>query len=101
MGWNFAACSLKGGGNLKVIIDKNGIGGHVVNEKAEFTHKVGQKDALSKRTDGTLSNKNTRTVGGNIPRANETPKTGGSFEGNVRNIHRPLEKKARYSGCDK
>ena len=101
MGGNFAACSLKGGGNLKVIIDKNGIGGHVVNEKAEFTHKVGQKDALSKRTDGTLSNKNTRTVGGNIPRANETPKTGGSFEGNVRNIHRPLEKTARYSGGDK
>lgn len=84
---------------MKVIIDKNGISGHVVNEKTEVAHKVGQKDTLSKRTDGTISNKKTRTVG-DIPRANEIPKSGGGFEGNAGNIPRSVEMKARYSGGD-
>ena len=55
---------------MKVIIDKDGVGTHSVNDKAKISHEIAQKTTLSKRSDGTISNKNVRTVGGNKKDAN-------------------------------
>ena len=49
---------------MKVIIDNDGVSAHIVNDKAEISHEIAQKTTLSKRSDGVISNKNERTVGG-------------------------------------
>lgn len=55
---------------MKVIIDKDGVSAHTVNDKAKLSHEIAQKTALSKRSDGVIANKNVRTVGGNKKAAN-------------------------------
>lgn len=44
-------------------MDKGGVKTHAVNDKAQISHEIEQKAALSKRSDGVISNKNVRTVG--------------------------------------
>lgn len=63
MGGQNHACSLKGGDDLKVFIGGNGVGTHLVNDKAEISHEIAQKASLSKRNDGAISNRNVRVVG--------------------------------------
>ena len=58
---------------MKVIIDKDGVSAHSVNDKAKISHEIAQKTTLSKRSDGIISNRsnrNVRTVGGNKAVAN-------------------------------
>ena len=55
---------------MKVIIEKDGVSAHSVNDKARISHEIAQKTTLSKRSDGVISNKNVRTVGGNKEVAN-------------------------------
>ncbi len=58
---------------MKVIIDKDGVSAHLVNDKAKISHEIEQKTALSKRSDGAISNKNARTVR-NDKTADKAPK---------------------------
>lgn len=51
---------------MKVYIGKDGISGRAFNNKAQISHEVAPKDTLSKRSDGVISNKHVRTVGGNV-----------------------------------
>ncbi len=44
-------------------MDKGGVKTHAVNDKAQISHEIEQKAALSKRSDGVISNKNVRSVG--------------------------------------
>lgn len=48
---------------MKVFIGGNGVGTHLVNDKAEISHEIAQKASLSKRNDGAISNRNVRVVG--------------------------------------
>ena len=50
---------------MKVIIEKDGVSARSVNDKAKISHEIAQKTTLSKRSDGVISNRNVRTVGGN------------------------------------
>lgn len=49
---------------MKVIIEKNGINAHSVNDKAVISHGVAQKTELSKKSGGGLEKQQVRTVGG-------------------------------------
>lgn len=49
---------------LKVIIEKNGINAHSVNDKAVISHGIAQKTELSKKSGGRLEKQQVRTVGG-------------------------------------
>lgn len=58
---------------MKVIIEKNGISAHSVNDKAAISHGIAQKSELSKKIGGEVSNKSVRTVGSvGDKNANET-----------------------------
>lgn len=48
---------------MKVFIGGNGVGTHLVNDKAIISHEIAQKASLSKRNDGVISNRNVRVVG--------------------------------------
>jgi len=50
---------------LRVYIGRNGVSAHSVNDKAKISHEIEQKTALSKRSDGVISNRNVRSAGGN------------------------------------
>lgn len=54
----------KGVNTLKVIIEKNGINAHSVNDKAVISHGIAQKTELSKKSGGRLEKQQVRTVGG-------------------------------------
>lgn len=54
----------KGVNTLKVIIEKNGINAHSVNDKAVISHGIAQKTELSKKSGGRIENQQVRTVGG-------------------------------------
>ena len=54
----------KGVNTLKVIIEKNGINAHSVNDKAVISHEIAQKTELSKKSGGRLEKQQVRTVGG-------------------------------------
>lgn len=54
----------KGVNTLKVIIEKNGINAHSVNDKAVIYHGIAQKTELSKKSGGRLEKQQVRTVGG-------------------------------------
>ncbi len=62
---------------MKVIIDKDGVSAHSVNDKAQISHEVAQKVSLSKRNDGVISNKNVRSVSGDKT-ADKVPEQHGS-----------------------
>lgn len=49
---------------MKVIIEKNGINAHSVNDKAVISHGIAQKTELSKKSGGRIENQQVRTVGG-------------------------------------
>lgn len=49
---------------MKVIIEKNGINAHSVNDKAVISHGIAQKTELSKKSGGRLEKQQVRTVGG-------------------------------------
>ncbi len=49
---------------MRVYIGRNGVSAHSVNDKAKISHEIEQKTALSKRSDGVISNRNERSVGG-------------------------------------
>lgn len=49
---------------MKVIIEKNGINAHSVNDKAVISHGIAQKTELSKKCGGRIENQQVRTVGG-------------------------------------
>lgn len=49
---------------LKVIIEKNGINAHSVNDKAVISHGIAQKTELSKKSGGRLEKQQIRAVGG-------------------------------------
>ena len=49
---------------MKVIIEKNGINAHSVNDKAVISHGIAQKTELSKKSGGRIENQQIRTVGG-------------------------------------
>ncbi|MDE7193750.1 MAG: hypothetical protein K2O14_07235, partial [Oscillospiraceae bacterium] len=49
---------------MKVFIGGNGVGAHHINDKAQISHEIEKKTSLSKRSDGTISNKNVREIGG-------------------------------------
>lgn len=48
---------------MKVIIEKNGINAHSVNDKAVISHGIAQKTELSKKSGGRLEKQQVRTVG--------------------------------------
>lgn len=54
----------KGVNTLKVIIEKNGINAHSVNDKAVISHGIAQKTELSKKSGGRLEKQQIRAVGG-------------------------------------
>ena len=54
----------KGVNTLKVIIEKNGINAHSVNDKAVISHGIAQKTELSKKSGGRLEKQQVHTVGG-------------------------------------
>ena len=49
---------------MKVIIEKNGINAHSVNDKAVISYGIAQKTELSKKSGGRIENQQVRTVGG-------------------------------------
>lgn len=49
---------------MKVIIEKNGINAHSVNDKAVISHGIAQKTEISKKSGGRLEKQQVRTVGG-------------------------------------
>lgn len=49
---------------MKVIIEKNGINAHSVNDKAVISHGIAQKTELSKKSGGRIEKQQVRTVGG-------------------------------------
>ena len=49
---------------LKVIIEKNGINAHSVNDKAVISHGIAQKTELSKKSGGRLEKQQVHTLGG-------------------------------------
>ncbi len=49
---------------MRVYIGRNGVSAHSVNDKAKISHEIEQKTALSKRSDGVISNRNVRSAGG-------------------------------------
>lgn len=54
----------KGVNTLKVIIEKNGINAHSVNDKAVISHGIAQKTELSKKSGGRLEKQQVHTLGG-------------------------------------
>lgn len=67
MGGIRRACFLGGGDHLKVIIGKDGVSAHSVNDKANISHEIEKKTSLSKRSDGSIQNKTVRSVIGEKP----------------------------------
>ena len=53
----------KGVNTLKVIIEKNGINAHSVNDKAVISHGIAQKTELSKKSGDRLEKQQIRAVG--------------------------------------
>ena len=54
----------KGVNTLKVIIEKNGINAHSVNDKAVISHGIAQKTELSKKSGGRIEKQQIRAVRG-------------------------------------
>lgn len=63
----------KGVNTLKVIIEKNGINAHSVNDKAVISHGIAQKTELSKKSGGRLEKQQIRSIGGVENTAEEQP----------------------------
>lgn len=87
-----------------MYIGKDGISGRAFNNKAQISHEVAPKDTLSKRSDGVISNKYVRTVGGNAeqPRSasNMSAQTGNHGKNSARTV-RTENKANTVSGMDK
>ena len=58
---------------MKVIIERNGINAHSINDKATITHGIAQKTELSKKSGGKLEKQQNRTVGGDKTAKSDMP----------------------------
>ena len=58
---------------MKVIIERNGINAHSVNDKATISHGIAQKTELSKKSGGKLEKQQSRTVGGDKTAKSDMP----------------------------
>ena len=58
---------------MKVIIERNGINAHSVNDKAVISHGIAQKTELSKKSGGKIEKQQNRTVGGDKTAKSDMP----------------------------
>ena len=58
---------------MKVIIERNGINAHSINDKATISHGIAQKTELSKKSGGKLEKQQNRTVGGDKTAKSDMP----------------------------
>lgn len=75
---------------MKVIIEKNGINAHSVNDKAVISHGIAKKTELSKKSGGRIENQQVRTVGGTEKAAkadvpNGTPSAAAHWKNRLKN----------------
>lgn len=80
---------------MKVIIEKNGINAHSVNDKAIISHKIAQKTELSKKSGGRIENQQVRTVGG-TDKAVNSPSATTHQKNRLKDKHLKLAPRKKY-----
>ncbi len=86
---------------MRVYIGRNGVSAHSVNDKAKISHEIEQKTALSKRSDGVISNRNVRSAGGDYTGIKPTDMPRGSPSAAVRKKEHFDKKDAHSVGTHK